>query len=125
MSEAFALPLDGRNDLRVAMPHIHHRNAAAEIDGYFRALSNQAKVLIRGQEFPVVGRVCMDQTMINIGDQSAFNGDEVTLLGDDSYGNVISVEDLANWAHTIPYEVLTSINQRVPRVYINHTENLT
>ncbi|MFK7801956.1 MAG: alanine racemase [Anaerolineae bacterium] len=88
-------------------------------DGYFRALSNQARVLIRGQEFPVIGRVCMDQTMINIGDQSAWNGDEVTLLGADEHGNVIPVEDLAEWSGTIPYEVLTSISRRVPRVYKN------
>jgi alanine racemase len=86
-------------------------------DGYFRSLSNQAKVLIRGQKFPVIGRICMDQTMINITDHSAWNGDEVTLLGEDEYGNIIPVEHLAKWGQTIPYEVLTSINQRVPRVY--------
>ncbi|MEM9776257.1 MAG: alanine racemase [Chloroflexota bacterium] len=94
-------------------------------DGYFRALSNQARVLIRGQAFPVVGRVCMDQTMINIGEQSAYNGDEVTLLGEDKLGNKIPVEDLAQWSNTIPYEVLTSINYRVPRVYVNDQVNQT
>ena len=87
-------------------------------DGYFRALSNQAKVLIRGQQFPVIGRVCMDQTMINIADQSAWNGDEVVLLGEDGAGNAITVEHLAEWGSTIPYEVLTSISKRVPRVYL-------
>ncbi len=87
-------------------------------DGYFRALSNKAKVLIRGQQFPVIGRVCMDQTMVNIADQSAFNGDEVTLLGEDQFGNKLTVEDLSEWAETIPYEVLTSIGNRVPRVYV-------
>lgn len=94
-------------------------------DGYFRSLSNQAKVLIRGKSFPVVGRVCMDQTMINIGDASAYNGDEVVLLGDDGSGNHILVEELAGWANTIPYEVLTSINHRVPRVYTNKDVNQT
>lgn len=86
-------------------------------DGYFRSLSNQGQVLIRGERFPVIGRVCMDQTMINIADRSAWNGDEVVLLGEDAAGNVITVEQLAAWGNTIPYEVLTSISKRVPRVY--------
>ena len=60
----------------------------------------------------------MDQTMVNIGDQSAYNGDEVTLLGEDEFGNVIPVESIAEWGGTIPYEVLTSISKRVPRLYI-------
>ena len=87
-------------------------------DGYFRALSNKASVLIRGQHFPVIGRVCMDQTMVNIADQSAYNGDEVVLLGEDEFGNGITIESLAEWADTIPYEVLTSLSRRVPRVYL-------
>ncbi len=85
-------------------------------DGYFRSMSNKARVLIRGQEFEQVGHICMDQTMINIGDGTAYNGDEVVLLG--QQGNrSISVEDLAEWAGTIAYEILTSINTRVPRIY--------
>ena len=50
-------------------------------DGYFRALSGTAEVLIRGKRYPVVGRICMDQIMVNIGWDSAYNGDEVVLLG--------------------------------------------
>lgn len=88
-------------------------------DGYSRALSNQAKVLIRGQKFPVIGRVCMDQTMVNIANQSAYNGDEVTLLGEDEHGNEIPIEALAAWGGTIPYEILTSISKRVPRIYLS------
>jgi alanine racemase len=85
-------------------------------DGYFRALSNVATVIIRGKRYPVVGRVCMDQIMINLEWDSAYNGDEVVLVGAD--GDVaITCEDLAEWAGTIPYEVLTNINTRVPRVY--------
>lgn len=85
-------------------------------DGYFRAMSNKAKVLIRGEAHPQVGHICMDQTMINIGDGTAYNGDEVVLLG--SQGDKsITVEDLATWAGTIPYEILTNINTRVPRRY--------
>jgi alanine racemase len=86
-------------------------------DGYFRALSNRAQVLIRGHRYPIVGRVCMDQFMVNIEWDTAYNGDTVTLLGHDG-DEVITVEDLADWAGTIPYEVLTNINTRVPRVYV-------
>jgi alanine racemase len=86
-------------------------------DGYFRALSNVAQVAIRGKRYPVVGRVCMDQIMVNLEWDSAFNGDEVVLIGADD-GGAIACEDLAAWAGTIPYEVLTSINTRVPRVYV-------
>jgi alanine racemase len=85
-------------------------------DGYFRALSNVAHVLIRGKKYPVVGRVCMDQIMVNIEWETAYNGDVVTLLGRDG-DEIITCEHLAEWAGTIPYEVLTNINTRVPRVY--------
>jgi alanine racemase len=86
-------------------------------DGYFRALSNVAHVLIRGKRYPVVGRVCMDQIMVNIEWDSAYNGDVVTLLGQDG-DELITCEDLAGWAGTIPYEVLTNLNTRIPRLYV-------
>jgi alanine racemase len=86
-------------------------------DGYFRALSNTARVIIRGRKYPVVGRVCMDQIMVNIERDTAYNGDVVVLLGQDGE-EAITCEDLAAWAGTIPYEVLTNINTRVPRVYL-------
>jgi alanine racemase len=86
-------------------------------DGYFRALSNVAQVMIRGKRYPVVGRVCMDQIMVNLEWDSAYNGDEVVLIGA-AGDEVITCEDLAEWAGTIPYEVLTNINTRVPRVYV-------
>ena len=86
-------------------------------DGYFRALSNTAHILIRGRKYPVVGRVCMDQIMVNIEWDTAYNGDRVTLLGADGEA-LITCEDLASWAGTIPYEVLTNINTRVPRIYV-------
>jgi alanine racemase len=85
-------------------------------DGYFRALSNVAHVIIRGRRYPVVGRVCMDQIMVNVEWDTAYNGDVVTLLGSDG-SEVITCENVAGWAGTIPYEVLTNINTRVPRVY--------
>jgi alanine racemase len=86
-------------------------------DGYFRALSNVAQVVIRGKRYPVVGRVCMDQIMVNLEWDPAYNGDEVVLIGA-AGDEVITCEDLAEWAGTIPYEVLTNINTRVPRVYV-------
>jgi alanine racemase len=91
-------------------------------DGYFRSMSNQAQVLIRGKKYPQVGRICMDQVMVNIEADSAFNGDEVTLMGE-SGSLAISAQELADWAGTIPYEILTNINTRVPRVYITEDEN--
>jgi alanine racemase len=87
-------------------------------DGYFRSMSNKAQVIIRGKKYPQVGRICMDQVMVNIEADSAYNGDEVILIGESASGERITVENLAEWAGTIPYEVLTNINTRVPRVYL-------
>ena len=86
-------------------------------DGYFRSMSNKAEVLIRGKRYPVVGTICMDQMMVNIEWDSAYNDDQVVLIGrqgDES----ITCEELAAWAGTIPYEILTNINTRVSRVYL-------
>jgi len=91
-------------------------------DGYFRNMSNQAQVIIRGKKYPQVGRICMDQMMVNIEADSAFNGDEVTLLGE-SDNLAITAQELADWAGTIPYEILTNINTRVPRVFVTEDEN--
>jgi alanine racemase len=85
-------------------------------DGYFRSTAGKAQVILRGVKYPVVGRLCMDQMMVNIEWDSARDGDEVILIGD-ADGETITCEDLAEWAGTIPYEVLTNINTRVPRVY--------
>lgn len=85
-------------------------------DGYFRALSNKAQVLIGGQRHGLAGRVCMDQIMVNLEWGTAYYRDEVVLLGQQG-GDQISADDVAEWAGTIPYEVLTNINARVPRVY--------
>lgn len=85
-------------------------------DGYPRALSNRATVLIRGKRFPVVGNVCMDQIMVNINGDEAYNGDEVVLLG--SQGDErITVLELARLAGTVPHEILVGLNLRIPRRY--------
>ena len=86
-------------------------------DGYFRSLSNKGLVLINGKKYPVIGNVSMDQIVVNIESDSAYNSDEVILLGSDGK-NSITAEDLAKWAGTIPYEILTNINTRVPRIYL-------
>jgi len=91
-------------------------------DGYFRNMSGKAEVIIRGKRYPIVGTICMDQFMVNIEWDSAYNNDEVILIGE-SEGEHITVEDLAGWAGTIPYEILTNINTRVPRVYMNGEED--
>jgi alanine racemase len=86
-------------------------------DGYARHFSNKAQVLIRGQRYPVVGAVCMDQLMVNLGpDGTAYNGDEVVLLGSQC-AESISAEELAQWGGTIPWEIFVRISQRVPRVF--------
>lgn len=85
-------------------------------DGYFRSMSHRAQVIIRGRRYPVVGVISMDQIVVNIENDSAYNDDEVLLIGE-SDGVSITVEELAAWAGTIPYEILTNINTRVPRIY--------
>jgi alanine racemase len=82
-------------------------------DGYFRRMTNQAQVLINGKKYPQVGRICMDQFMVNIGDDDVKVGDDVTLFGDG-----ITAEDFADWMGTNEYEVMTNISARVPRVYV-------
>lgn len=89
-------------------------------DGYKRALSNKAAVLIRGQRAPVVGCVTMDLTMADVTDIAGVQpGDEVVLLGTQA-GETISAEELAGWADTISYEILTSISPHIPRYYIRN-----
>lgn len=85
--------------------------------GYFRALSDRGEVLVGGRRRPVVGRICMDQMMVDIGpDGEAYNGDEVVLIGPQGEAE-ITASDLAEWADTIPYEVFCAINNRVERRY--------
>lgn len=86
-------------------------------DGFPRALSSRGQVLVRGQRRQLVGRVCMDQFMVDLGPAgTAYNEDEVILVGSQQ-GEAIRAEDLARLAGTIPYEILTGLNQRIPREY--------
>jgi alanine racemase len=85
-------------------------------DGWPRSLSSRGEVLIRGRRHPMVGRVCMDQFMVDIGTDSAWNEDEVVLVGAQE-GESIGVEAVAAAAGTIPYEILVGLNERIPREY--------
>lgn len=88
-------------------------------DGYRRALSGCGYVLVRGKRAPILGRVCMDQIMVDVTSiPGAQVGDEVVLLGAQGE-DCISAEEMAAWLHTISYEVLCSPGKRVPRVYLN------
>lgn len=87
-------------------------------DGWPRALSNNGDVLVRGQRRPIVGRICMDQFMVDLGpDGTAYNGDDVVLVGTQG-DQAIRVEDVAQRAGTIGYEILTRLNERIPREYV-------
>jgi alanine racemase len=91
-------------------------------DGFRRGLTGKVKVLIRGQFFPVVGTICMDQCMIDIGDEPFGVGEEVVLLGasqaSDGTERRITADDWADALGTIAYEICTGITSRVPRMYV-------
>ncbi len=86
-------------------------------DGYNRLLSNWGEVLIRGRRYPVVGRVCMDQIMVDVGEDEVQVGDEVVLIGRQGKEE-ISMYEVCQKLNTIPYEVCCWISERVPRVYL-------
>ena len=83
-------------------------------DGYSRRLGNGVgKMCVKGKMVPVVGTVCMDMTMIDITALSNVQeGDEVVI-----FGKELPVQKMASWIDTIPYEIMTSVSQRVKRVY--------
>ena len=88
-------------------------------DGYRRGISGKGCVLVRGRRAPILGRVCMDQMMVDVTDiPGAQEGDEAVLLGRQG-DEQIDAEEMAAWLDTISYEVLCSPSKRVPRVYIN------
>lgn len=90
---------------------------AGYADGFNRLFSNRGRVLINGSSYPIVGRVCMDQSMINLGPQTDVRvGDEVVLIGR-SGDTEITCDEWAEKLNTITYEVTCQINPRVTRVY--------
>jgi len=86
-------------------------------DGIPRALSNRGQVLIDGQRCPILGRVTMDQTIVDVSALGEVrSGDEVVLIGTQG-GAQIDIGEFSRWADTIPWEILCSITKRVPRLY--------
>ncbi len=89
-------------------------------DGYPRSLSNKGRVLINGKSAPIIGRVCMDQMMVDVTEiDDVQKGDSVTIVGSDG-DEKISVEELANMSGSFNYEFVCNVNKRVPRVYIRN-----
>jgi alanine racemase len=88
-------------------------------DGYPHSLSNKAEVLIRGVRCPIRGSVCMDQIVVDVSHIPRLDvGDAAVLLGGEGE-EAITAAELACQAGTIPYEILSGIGRRVPRVYVN------
>ena len=91
--------------------------SAGYADGYPRALSNQGCVLIHGKKAPIIGRICMDQMMVDVTDIPDVQvEDVVTLVGTDG-DETITIEEIANPAARFDYEMLCDISSRVTRVY--------
>lgn len=88
-------------------------------DGYSRLLGEKAEVMVRGHKCPVVGRICMDQCMVDVTGLSVHRGEEVTLYAtEDEYGD--TVDDVARKLDTINYEITCMVSRRVPRLYIEN-----
>lgn len=91
-------------------------------DGYPRGLSGKGSVLIRGKRAPILGRVCMDQFMVDVTEiPDAQEGDEVTLIGADG-GEKITVEELGELSGRFNYELVCCLGKRIPRVYLKDGE---
>lgn len=105
-------------DMRVASTAIGYA------DGYHRVLTNKARMIVRGKYAPVVGSVCMDQTMLDVTEiPDAREGDVVTVFGRDGDA-FVSVDEVAALAGTINYEIVCAVSRRVPRCYYHHGENV-
>ncbi len=93
-------------------------------DGYTRSLGSRAYMVVKGRKAPVIGRVCMDQLMLDIsGIDGVHSGDEVTVIGDGTNGSM-TFDDIAAMTGTINYEVVCLVGKRVPRVYLHHGKNI-
>jgi alanine racemase len=87
-------------------------------DGLSRRISNKGSVLVRGQIAPIVGRICMDQTMVDVGDIAGVKtGDKVTIIGSQNRQRQ-TAEEIAALCDTIPYEVACWFDNRIPRIYL-------
>ncbi|MFA5450031.1 MAG: alanine racemase, partial [Clostridia bacterium] len=86
-------------------------------DGYPRAMSSQGRVIIKGEYAPVIGRVCMDQIMVDVTNISCFVGDIATVMGE-SGGKLITAEEIGAASISFNYEIVCRVGIRVPRIYI-------
>jgi alanine racemase len=87
-------------------------------DGYFKSLTSKSECIINDKVYPIVGSICMDEVMVDLGDDDVKIGDEVILIGSSEHHS-ISASDIAKKINTISYEVTTLIAPRVPRVYVD------
>ena len=84
-------------------------------DGYLRKIAKNGKMIVNGVKVPIIGRICMDQCMINVSDvHNIERGDEAIIFGREG----ITIDDLAKWLDTINYEISCVIGKRIPRIYI-------
>lgn len=93
-------------------------------DGIHRILSNVGSALVLGKRVPIAGRVCMDYVMLDLTElksSSSLQDAEVTFFGSDSKGTILPAFDVAEKAQTVPWNILTSISERVPRIYLGGT----
>jgi alanine racemase len=98
---------------RVLRPTTIATVACGYADGYPRLAGLNGEVVVGGDRVHIAGRVCMDYLMIDAGDRPVRTGDVVELFGDG-----VTAEEVAAWAHTISYEVVCGVGPRVPRVYV-------
>ena len=102
----------------------NHRTRIATVpigyaDGYTRLLSGKAQMIAKNEKVPVIGRICMDQCMIDVTNVHTINaGDEVVVFGADT----VTADDLAEWIGTINYEMICVIAKRIPRIYLKNGE---
>jgi alanine racemase len=93
-------------------------------DGLRRCLSNKASILLNGIRYPMVGNICMDQFMVDIGRDPGYVGDIVTIVGKEG-DEEITIQELSHLAGTIPYEILCGFNDRLPRIFQTETQTQT
>ncbi len=107
-----------KKDMRVASTAIGYA------DGYHRLLTNKGRMIVRGEYAPVIGSVCMDQTMLDVSENpDVREGDTVTVFGRDGDA-FVSVDEVAALANTINYEIICAVSRRVPRCYYHYGENV-
>ncbi|MFI3226442.1 MAG: alanine racemase [Clostridia bacterium] len=110
-SVSYGLNFTAERDMKIAVVTIGYA------DGYFRINSNRAYFMFKGKKVNILGNICMDMCMIDVSNvENIKKGDEIVIFGCDS-GEILGADIVADFAKTIPYEVLCAVSRRVPRVY--------